>query len=107
MESLRAEAIRSGRGFVLDGRIRTFRGEERWIRIHAEVAREAGRPVRLFGAKQDVTAEREVFDRLRERADHDPLTGLANRGLFDARARERCARPRARGLGALVLIDLD
>ncbi|WP_336491248.1 GGDEF domain-containing protein [Methylobacterium nigriterrae] len=103
METVRAEAIRSGRGFVLDSRIRTFRGEERWIRISAEVACEAGRPVRLFGAKQDVTAEREALARLRERADTDPLTGLANRGLFDARCRELAGA----GPCALVLIDLD
>ncbi|WP_132251437.1 diguanylate cyclase domain-containing protein [Methylobacterium segetis] len=107
MERLRAEAIRTGRGFVLDALIRPRRGEERWIRIGAELARDAeGRPERLYGYKQDVTAEREALERLRHRAERDHLTGLANRAAFDARCRAAAAGP-DRGVAGLVLIDLD
>jgi diguanylate cyclase len=40
-------------------------------------------------------------------AQHDPLTGLANRKLFRARAAEAIARSRRGESGAIVLIDLD
>lgn len=60
METMRAEAIRSGRGFVIDVRIRTNRRNRRWMRLSADVASQDGRPVRLFGTKQDVTDEKEA-----------------------------------------------
>ncbi|MEA1833578.1 diguanylate cyclase [Methylobacterium durans] len=109
MERLRAEAIRTGRGFVLDALIRPRRGEERWIRIGAELARDGdGRPARLYGYKQDVTAEREALERLRHLAERDHLTGLANRAAFDARCRAVAAAGQDRGgVAGLVLIDLD
>jgi len=40
-------------------------------------------------------------------AQHDPLTGLANRKLFRVRATEATARARRGESGAVVLIDLD
>lgn len=105
LEQVRAHAIRTGRGFTLDSRIRTPRGEERWIRIGADLALGAdGRPARLFGYKQDVTAEREALDRLRHLAERDTLTGLYNRAVFDARCR---AEPGQAGIAGLVLVDLD
>ncbi len=108
MEFLRAEALRSGQGFVLDARIRTCRGEPRWMRLWAEVALEEGLPVRLFGAKQDITAEREAHDRLRQLAERDSLTGLANRGLFETRYRAVIEDERHDGsVAALALVDLD
>ncbi|KAB1072464.1 GGDEF domain-containing protein [Methylobacterium planeticum] len=108
LELVRAEAIRFGRGFVLDSEIRTWRGETRWIRITADLAFAEGRPVRLFGAKQDITGEREAWHRLRQRAEHDSLTGLANRGVFDAHYRAMVADARDHaGVAALALIDLD
>ncbi|WP_407519856.1 diguanylate cyclase domain-containing protein [Methylobacterium oryzisoli] len=105
MEAMRAAALRTGQGFVLDSEIRTPRGEGRWIRIAAEVACEQGRAVRLFGYKQDVTAERAAWARLRQRAEHDSLTGLANRGVFEARYRDLTTG--SLGVSALVLLDLD
>ena len=108
MEALRSEAIRTGGGFTIDSRIRTVRGESRWMRLRAEAVQEDGRPVRLFGAKQDITGEREAWERLRRLAEHDALTGLANRGVFEARYREVVdGGLRQGGVAALVLIDLD
>ena len=108
MEAIRAEAIRIGRPFALDVRVRTAASESRWLRITADVALEHGRPVRLFGAKQDITREREEWARLRQMAERDPLTGLANRGLFDAQYREVVSDEINHAfVSALVLIDLD
>ncbi len=108
VEAARAEAIRSGQGFTLDARIRTRRGESRWMRLSADVAYQEGRPVRIFGAKQDITAEKEAWVRLRQAADRDPLTGLANRAVFDAHYRQVIGDPlNHASVAALVLVDLD
>ena len=108
METMRAEAIRSGGSFVLDARVRTRLGATRWMRLSANVAYRDGKPDRIFGAKQDITQERAAWDRLRELAERDPLTGLANRGVFE----ERChhlikAEAGEPAISALALVDLD
>ncbi|QNA83497.1 diguanylate cyclase [Sphingomonas sp. So64.6b] len=108
MEALRAEAIATGRGFVLDARIQTVSGVERWMRLTADVEHDDGRPRWLYGAKQDITEDRARIDRLRDLAERDPLTGLANRGMFQAAFYDLSETLfRARGLSALILIDLD
>src|SRR4051812_6053726 len=88
MELARAEVIRSGCPVTLDTEIRTWRGEMRWMRLSINAVREGGRPVRIFGSKQDVTADRLAMESLRQQAETDPLTGLANRAIFQARYRE-------------------
>jgi len=65
MERLRALAIAEGGSFSVDIRIRTARGNERWIRLTADVEREQGRSVRIFGTKQDITAERRAQEKVR------------------------------------------
>jgi diguanylate cyclase (GGDEF)-like protein len=108
MELARAEVIRSGRAVTLDAEIRTWRGERRWIRLLINTAGESGRPVRIFGSKQDITSDREAMESLRQQAETDSLTGLANRSVFQARYREVVADSLNHGLAsALVLIDLD
>jgi diguanylate cyclase (GGDEF)-like protein/PAS domain S-box-containing protein len=108
MELARAEVIRSGRAVTLDTEIRTWRGERRWMRLSINAVRERGRPVRIFGAKQDITSDREAMEILRQQAESDPLTGLANRTVFQARYREIVSDSLNHGFAsALVLIDLD
>lgn len=58
MGQLRTEAIRSGSGFAMDILIRTDSGAERYIRLTADIEQENGKSVRIFGTKQDITAER-------------------------------------------------
>jgi diguanylate cyclase (GGDEF)-like protein/PAS domain S-box-containing protein len=108
MELARAEVIRSGRPITLDTEIRTWRGEKRWMRLSINAVREGGRPVRIFGSKQDVTSDRQAMETLRLQAETDPLTGLANRAIFQDRYREVVSDPLNNGFAsALVLIDLD
>ncbi|HET7887275.1 MAG TPA: sensor domain-containing diguanylate cyclase [Bradyrhizobium sp.] len=108
MELARAEVIRSGHPVTLDAEIRTWRGERRWMRLSIDSVREAGRPARIFGSKQDITADRQTIERLRRQAETDPLTGLANRLVFQARYREVIGDSLNYGFAsALVLIDLD
>lgn len=108
MELARAEVIRSGCPITLDTEIRTWRGEQRWMRLSINAVREGGRPVRIFGCKQDVTSDRQALESLRQQAETDPLTGLANRAVFQARYRELVNDRVNHGFAsALVLIDLD
>lgn len=108
MELARAEVIRSGRPVTLDAEIRTWRGERRWMRLSINTTGESGRPVRIFGSKQDITSDREAMENLRRQAETDPLTGLANRSVFQARYCEVVSDSLNHGFAsALVLIDLD
>ncbi len=108
MEALRRDLVLTGRPFAMDVCIRPRRGERRWMRLSADGVRENGRVVALYGAKQDITAERLARERLRLLAEHDGLTGLANRSVFEARCREMVGETgTATGIGALVLVDLD
>jgi len=69
---------------------------------------QAGRALYFISSVRDITDERALADQLSYQALHDPLTGLANRALFDDRlvqARSRAAREGK--LGAVLLLDLD
>ena len=107
LETVRGRAIAERNGFNLDARIVTPDGNSRWIRITATVACAGDRPVRLFGLKQDITDEKERWERMLYRAEFDELTGLANRGQFQTRLAEACWRPASDAGGVLLLVDLD
>jgi diguanylate cyclase (GGDEF)-like protein/PAS domain S-box-containing protein len=108
MELARAEVIRSGRAVTLDAEIRTWRGERRWMRLSINSVVEGGRTARIFGAKQDITSDRQATESLRRQAETDPLTGLANRFVFQGCYREVVSDSLNHGFAsALVLIDLD
>ena len=108
MELARAEVIRSGRAVTLDAEIRTWRGERRWMRLLINTEGEGGRRARIFGSKQDITSDRQAMENLRRQAETDPLTGLVNRYVFQARYREVVSDSLNHGFAsALVLIDLD
>lgn len=56
----------------------------------------------------DITARKQNEERLTFMANHDPLTGLANRILYDERIERALARARRAGLKvALLFLDLD
>jgi len=108
LETVRGRAIAERNGFNLDARIVTPDGNSRWIRITATVACAGDRPVRLFGLKQDITDEKERWERMLYRAEFDELTGLANRGQFQTRLAEACCEAGERDAGGtLLLVDLD
>lgn len=106
LKAVRDKAIEDGTGFTLDARITTAKGNLRWIRITAIVDRIDGRPVRIFGMKQDITSEKLMFEQIRRMTEVDSLTGLASRARFEDLFRtiwtEKQALPHA-----LLLIDLD
>ncbi|NDW03874.1 diguanylate cyclase [Jiella sp. 40Bstr34] len=108
LETIRSKAIEDRTGFCLDAEIVTARGTRRWIRITASVECVDGEPVRIFGMKQDITAEKAATLRLRYMAEFDSLTGLANRSRFQALITgEPADGVEAFPAGAVMLIDLD
>ncbi len=59
-------------------------------------------------SERDVTEEHALTAQLSHQALHDPLTGLANRALFEDRLAHAYARvTRQHSLGAVLLLDLD
>ncbi len=58
------EVLRAGRPTTKEYRIRTKRGEERWLRDHVEPIRENGRLVAVMGGVQDVTEKRLLAEQL-------------------------------------------
>ncbi|MET3615075.1 diguanylate cyclase (GGDEF)-like protein [Rhizobium aquaticum] len=103
---LRSAAIADGQGFTLDAEIVTGKGRTRWIRITAIVERVDGIATRLFGMKQDITAEKMMFEQVRYAAEVDPLTELASRAKFDSVFSDIYAGRDPLSYG-LLLIDLD
>lgn len=64
MERMRSEAIRTGGGFTLDIQIRPEAIPARWVRLTALVEKEDGEAVRIFGTKQDITSEKEAYEKV-------------------------------------------
>jgi diguanylate cyclase (GGDEF)-like protein/PAS domain S-box-containing protein len=69
---------------------------------------EAGKTLYFVISERDITEEQALSVQLSHQALHDPLTGLANRALFDDRLAQAHARAqRHKGKGAVLLLDLD
>lgn len=105
LQRLRGGAIAAGNGFSLDAEIKSPEFGTRWIRISATIERRNGEAIRLFGVKQDITEEKKTFEHMRHLAEHDVMTGLANRTQFQVRLSDMCG-PDGTG-GVLMLVDLD
>lgn len=103
LERLQAQAVAAGGSFTLDVRVRHVRGPLKWVRVSGTAEAEAGAPSRLAGFMRDITPERDLEDRVRQLADCDPLTGLANRAAL---ARALAAQGEEQPC-ALLLLGLD
>ncbi len=69
---------------------------------------ENGNTLYFVSSVRDVTEERALANQLSYQALHDPLTGLANRALFDDRLMQAQSRlVRKEEMGAVLLLDLD
>jgi diguanylate cyclase (GGDEF)-like protein/PAS domain S-box-containing protein len=65
-------------------------------------------PVHYIAQLQDISARKQLEEHLRHLADHDPLTGLRNRRLFEHDLKLQVARSQRYGEhAALMVIDLD
>jgi len=67
-----------------------------------------GEPLHFIAQLQDISERKELEEHLRRLADHDPLTGLRNRRLFEHDLRLQVARAHRYGETAgLMIIDVD
>ncbi len=67
-----------------------------------------GAPLHYIAQLQDISERKQLEEQLRGLADHDPLTGLRNRRLFENDLRLQVGRCRRYGEAAgLMVIDLD
>ena len=83
-------------------------GTIRSLQCRGRVRSVDGRPVRMTGAAQDVTAQREAAEALSHLALHDPLTALPNRSLFMDRLAQALHRlDRRERVLAVLFVDLD
>ncbi len=90
-------------------RMRHRDGDYRWMiaRAIADID-EHGKVRRLIGTMLDVTQQKLAELRIKEAAQHDPLTGLPNRALiFEYAGHLLAAAGRSHSRGALLFIDLD
>jgi diguanylate cyclase (GGDEF)-like protein/PAS domain S-box-containing protein len=100
---------------IIDGEIDTAQVQKRyrhrdghlvWTELTASLIRDAsGTPLYTVAMAEDITARRELQERLRMQALHDPLTGLPNRAFVQERLAAVFSRPTAR-IGVCYL-DLD
>jgi diguanylate cyclase (GGDEF)-like protein len=103
-----ARCVETGEPFDVETGFVTAAGEPRRVRSMGEIERVDGLPVAMVGIFQDVTERHALETALRHSADHDPLTGLANRAAFDRALAVAIDRGhRGDAPLALVLIDLD
>ncbi len=103
---------------LLAGEIPAFQIEKRYFDAAGEtmsailsvslVRDSDGAPLHYIAQLQDISERKLLEEHLRHLADHDPLTGLRNRRLFEHDLKLQVARSRRYGeLAALMVIDLD
>lgn len=108
LDAARAKAARTRNdryGMV----VRVLRPDEqvRHMRVDGEIERDRfGEPVAIVGTCQDVTERVEAEQHIRHLAQHDGLTGLPNRMLFDDRLQQAVRHARRTG-GKLAVLCLD
>ncbi len=105
-----AAAVAGGRRYNVV--VRTRRASDdalRHMSVDGEVELDPeGNAVALFGTCQDITERVEAEQRIRRLAQHDSLTGLPNRLLFDDRLRQAALQARRKGsFFAVHCLDLN
>ncbi|HEY1458257.1 MAG TPA: diguanylate cyclase [Solirubrobacteraceae bacterium] len=103
---------------LLAGEIPAFQVEKRYFNAAGEIMSAIfstslvrdrdGAPLHYIAQLQDISERKRLEEHLRHLADHDPLTGLRNRRLFEHDLKLQVARSQRYGeLAAVMVIDLD
>ncbi|MDT8450605.1 MAG: EAL domain-containing protein [Wenzhouxiangellaceae bacterium] len=109
VENALRNTVDTGRSYSIEHRIvRPDNGEERWVRVVAELSRGGSRAPKLRGFMQDVTERKRAEHKLFQLAHYDSLTGLPNRVLALDRLQQSLKRARRHNCQVAVLfLDLD
>ncbi len=94
----------------LEYRMLTKEGTYKWILDHAKIVqRDAnGRPLRMSGTHLDITERKNMEEKLKHMAAHDPLTGLYNRNALEQRLNNEIERAsRYKHALSVFMLDLD
>jgi diguanylate cyclase (GGDEF)-like protein/PAS domain S-box-containing protein len=103
---------------LLAGEIPAYQVEKRYFDAAGEmvsailsvslVRGEDGEPLHYIAQLQDISERKRLEEHLRHLADHDPLTGLRNRRLFEHDLKLQVGRSHRYGeVAGLLVIDLD
>jgi diguanylate cyclase (GGDEF)-like protein/PAS domain S-box-containing protein len=103
---------------LLAGEIPAFQVEKRYFDAAGEIVSAIlsvslvrdrdGAPLHYIAQLQDISERKRLEEHLRHLADHDPLTGLRNRRLFEHDLKLQVARSQRYGeVAGLMVIDLD
>ena len=108
-DALRVHQDGPVRGLVAEARAVDASGETLWTEVYATTLTGGdGKPEGVLCQIMDVTDRRRFEARLQHVADHDPLTGLANRRAFERQLDVQLANVHRYGAeGALLVVDLD
>ena len=87
----------------------TKQGRPVWVLLAASLVRDDdGAPSHFISQIKDITETRELEKRLRQLADHDPVTDLLNRRRFEDELVRQVGRCRRYGETAcLMILDVD
>jgi diguanylate cyclase (GGDEF)-like protein/PAS domain S-box-containing protein len=104
-----AYSLRTGKRVDLRYRLRGRDGSYKWCRVRASPRyAPSGEIFRWYGVVEDVDEQTVAQERISWSANHDALTRLPNRTLFDARLGEGLAAAQAADEGlALLILDVD
>jgi diguanylate cyclase (GGDEF)-like protein/PAS domain S-box-containing protein len=103
---------------LLSGAVRAFQTEKRYFNAAGEtmsailsislVRDTESAPAHFIAQLQDISERKRLEEHLRHLADHDPLTGLRNRRLFEHDLKLQVARSQRYGERAgIMVVDLD
>lgn len=89
-------------------RIRKHNGDYIWVLVRGVAEMTPPGELRMAGSQSDISARKDAEQRLQHTAQHDPLTGLANRIRLDEQMQKTFRKQRKGGdYEALLFIDLD
>ncbi|AUI68667.1 sensor domain-containing diguanylate cyclase [Beggiatoa leptomitoformis] len=95
--------------YNFEAEVYRYDGDIMWIAENSRLVQSNdGRALYYEGTMIDITERKQVEEELLQLAHYDPLTGLANRRLFQARLKQVMAKARLSGkTGVLLYFDLD
>ena len=109
VQAVHRQTLRSpGEVFTVDYRVTKADGEIGWFETRAKTMTDAlGRTDGVVSAIREVSGRKQLEQQLREAAETDPLTGLANRRAFLHHLNASIATRKQGKPASLAMIDLD